>query len=272
MIYHYCATNVFSSIISTQEVWLTDITKLNDESEYLTGFELISNVLASKGIPEHELFSDITNEEAKSNFQILVGCFSEEGDLGSQWRLYADDGRGLSVGFDETALSNHNLFNRSTANGFQPIKSRVKLCRVEYDQHAFVRKVEDFVETLQRNNPILKDILMSIGLRRYAALYKDKFFKDEREIRALIEIDAAIDDSYELGVRTNVYNEEAQYHRLLTSYGEASAIREVLIGPLCPLSVEEVQEELDTHGLKDVKVSFSSGRGRYRAAPDNGQC
>ncbi|MEH6412544.1 DUF2971 domain-containing protein [Pseudomonas sp. NPDC089395] len=267
MIYHYCTANVFSSIISTQEVWLTDITKLNDETEYVTGFDLISEVLSARGIKKKLLRDSASEQISCTSCQILVGCFSQEGDLGSQWRLYADDGRGLCIGFDEACISRNNLFNRSTAAGFQPIKSHVALRSVEYDQAAFIRKVEDLVDTLEHNNPKIKDIMLDIGLRRYAAIYKDQFFRDEREVRAMIEIDARIDDDYELGVRKNVYNEQANYHKLLTSYRGISAIKEVLIGPLCPLSIEQVRDELASHNLSEVEVTYSSGRGRYRAAP-----
>ena len=265
MIYHYCAANVFSSIISTKEVWLTDITKLNDTSEYSTGYDLISEVLMSKGLHENEFLGDIRGPQLNAELQILIGCFSQEGDSGSQWRLYADDCHGLSIGFHEGDLLQFNRFNRFTQNDFQPISSTVKLCRIEYDQDAFVKKVPDFIELYERNNPILKYQMMAVALRRYAALYKNPFFKDEREIRAMIEIDPSVDDKYAVGLRTNVYNEQASYHKLLTSYQSLNAIKEVIVGPLCPQSIEQVQAVLASNGLPDVQVTYSSGRGRYRA-------
>lgn len=39
-----------------------------------------------------------------------IACFSKEGDVLSQWRSYADDSRGVSIGFDLNKLiENSNL-------------------------------------------------------------------------------------------------------------------------------------------------------------------
>jgi len=147
MIYRYCAAPVFESIISTKQVWLTDITKLNDRTEYQSGFELIQEVLKAKGLEEHPLLRSIDTGNINTAFRILVGCFSREGDLGSQWASYADNTRGLSVGFDEHALNQYNLFNRFIENDFQPISQHIKILQVNYDKKAFTEMVYIFLRS-----------------------------------------------------------------------------------------------------------------------------
>lgn len=266
MIHHYCSTEVFFSIISTKEVWLTDITKLNDCTEYSAGVKLVNDVLVSKGLRDNEFLSQIDTEHLNSKFQILIGCFSLDGDSGSQFRLYADDCHGISIGFDENQMSLYNMGNRYIESGFQPITSKVQFRRAEYDRDEFVRKVTDFIEVLERNNPILKYQMMAVGLKSYAACYKIPFYKHEDEVRAVIELDFSHNDRYDIRTRTNVWQEQAHYHKLLTSFGELSAIKEVIIGPLCPLSLGDVGEMLLSNGLPDVRVKHSSGRGSYRSA------
>lgn len=34
----------------------------------------------------------------------LISCFSKNGDLLSQWRAYAEDGKGFSIGFDSNYI------------------------------------------------------------------------------------------------------------------------------------------------------------------------
>ncbi|HEY8660108.1 MAG TPA: DUF2971 domain-containing protein [Hanamia sp.] len=34
----------------------------------------------------------------------LIGCFSKNGDLLSQWRAYAEDDKGFSIGFDSNYI------------------------------------------------------------------------------------------------------------------------------------------------------------------------
>lgn len=268
MIYHYCNTVAFNSIISTKQIWLTDITKLNDRSEYKSGFDLILEVLKNKNLADKPVFQEIHPDKLNNNFQILVGCFSQEGDAGSQWRLYADDSRGISIGFDEVELDQFNMFNRFTENGFEPITSHVKLCAVQYDSSEFVEKVTNFIDRMEQHNPILKDQRMALALRRFAALYKDPYFKDEREIRAMVEIEPERDDRYALDERVNAYKEKASYHKLLTSYQNLSSIKEVIIGANCPYTQEDVEGTLHEHALEGVTVRYSSGRGRYRTVPE----
>lgn len=189
MIYHYCNSTAFKGIISTKEVWLTDITKLNDTTEYKSGFDLILDVLQEKGLADKPDFLNIQTDKLNENFQILIGCFSSEGDAGSQWGLYADDSKGLSIGFDENEIDQFNLFNRFSANGYQPIMSHVKLCKVHYIKDEFVEKVRSFIDRMKQSESPIKDKLTALALRRFAVLYKDQYFKDEREIRAVVEIE-----------------------------------------------------------------------------------
>lgn len=268
MIYHYCNTVAFQSIIATKQIWLTDITKLNDKSEYKSGFDIILEILEDKGISEHPVLQEVSTDKLNSNFQILVGCFSKEGDAGSQWRFYADDSKGLSIGFDETELNQFNIFNRFIENRFQPIASHVNLNEVKYDKSEFFDSVKNLIDALERNDSVLKYQLMAFALRRLAALYKDPYFKDEREIRAIVEIEPNGDDRYILDERVNAYKENVIYHKLLTSYQNLSAIKEVIIGANCTFTQEDVEGILHENGLKEVAVRYSSGRGRYRTVPE----
>ena len=84
-------------------------------------------------------------------------------------------------------------------------------------------------------------------------------------MRAVIELEFSREDRYDIGTRTNAWDEQASYHKMLTSFGELSAIKEVITGPLCPLNLEQVQEVLASNGLPDVQVKYSSGRGSDRS-------
>ncbi|HIE5097199.1 DUF2971 domain-containing protein [Stenotrophomonas maltophilia] len=266
MIYHYCNVDAFHSIIETKQVWLTDITKLNDRTEYKSGFDVISGILKKKGLSDRPELQEITTEKLNSTLLILAGCFSKEGDSGSQWGLYGDDSKGLSIGFDEIEIAQLDMFNGYTNNGFQPITSFVALREVNYDRSDFSSRVSDFIDEMKEKSPILKYKLLAIGLRRLAAIYKDPYFKDEREVRAVLEIEHGSDDLHTLEVRVNAFQEKAIYHKLLTSYEDCSAIKEVIIGANCHLTKEDVARSLHERGLEKVSVRDSSGRGRYRTA------
>lgn len=140
IIYHYCSFETFMSILSNKKIWLSDIFKMNDWSEenyleylllkYLKGIK--DNLIGDKKYIRYlenqdknnffnlnkktkeydELFYRINlflikNRLLKlksTSFCRYICCFSKKGDLLSQWRAYANDGRGFAIGFDVDIL------------------------------------------------------------------------------------------------------------------------------------------------------------------------
>ena len=103
MLYHYCSKETFKSIIANRTIWLSDISKSNDSTE------LVSALLQAreKLQPSSTQFGKI-NELIEGIQTVLISwafCMSEDGDLLSQWRGYANDGAGFSIGFDEGIMS-----------------------------------------------------------------------------------------------------------------------------------------------------------------------
>ena len=56
-----------------------------------------------------KLFTDEFFNENHADFRYYVTCFSYQNDLLSQWRGYADDGRGAAIGFDLDVLKEAGL-------------------------------------------------------------------------------------------------------------------------------------------------------------------
>lgn len=52
-----------------------------------------------------EVINEFIVEYNLNRFLPYICCFSTSGDILSQWRAYADDGHGFSIGFDSTAIS-----------------------------------------------------------------------------------------------------------------------------------------------------------------------
>ncbi len=119
ILYHYCPTDAFHSIVTSRSIWLSDVS-------------LASDFLEGKWI--HEVISEMCDEYERTQDEkeyligqldgllkiggALVLCLSEKGDLLSQWRGYADDGRGVSIGFNKEYLERlgNIRLNRSNEN------------------------------------------------------------------------------------------------------------------------------------------------------------
>lgn len=105
ILYHYCSNNAFHSIIENSSIWLSSLSLSNDSMEGKLVAEIIG--LIAK---DDELDQAATERLQESVFRLeqfvdgLGFCLSECGDLLSQWRGYADDATGVSIGFSKNYL------------------------------------------------------------------------------------------------------------------------------------------------------------------------
>jgi Protein of unknown function (DUF2971) len=103
LVYHYCSTSVFYSIVSSKRLRLGAMTLSNDSEEG----RQVEKIL-------RESFPNLQSEGARALMEFasfwpllrpsFAICFSKVGNLLGQWRAYADDGRGIALGFDRESL------------------------------------------------------------------------------------------------------------------------------------------------------------------------
>lgn len=123
VLYHYSGNIKCFSILSNKNIRLSDIRKSNDTAELQIFYPAIIYAIEDeyKKDPFDFKYERHTNSEAVSvllksiketietafdegKLTSFVLCLSEEGDLLSQWRGYADNGKGCSIGFDKEEL------------------------------------------------------------------------------------------------------------------------------------------------------------------------
>ena len=131
IIYHYCSTEVMLSILDTESIWLSDSTKTNDKSEINWLLNNISDVfeecldklkeefdtdvmLKVSNIAKNMIsYSSFYKNPNFTGCKMFLSCFSENGDLLSQWRAYSNNGNGVSLGFSSKYFDifrNGNLY------------------------------------------------------------------------------------------------------------------------------------------------------------------
>lgn len=106
--YHYCSPSTLKAIIENRTIRLSDISKMNDSLEMEWGISILNQSLEEKKQIIGEDHFDLIKEaikEARAKTRFLISCFSREKDILSQWRAYADDGSGFSIGFSPKKLS-----------------------------------------------------------------------------------------------------------------------------------------------------------------------
>ena len=75
------------------------------ENAYKNASDLLKEKISLERFKGYmRLFTDEFFNENNADFRYYVTCFSYQDDLLSQWRGYADDGRGAAIGFDLDVL------------------------------------------------------------------------------------------------------------------------------------------------------------------------
>jgi hypothetical protein len=198
----------------------------------------------------------------------FIACFSEHGDLLSQWRAYADDGRGVSAGFSfddlavPTGLTFTNVFHR------RPLGCTIdRVVYEEKEQSESLRRVFRYIDHLVRSDfarhPYMYDALIGTGrdcLSYLSRLLKHPGFSEEREWRILYDGES---DHKTIGLDgTALKNRlrgdtEIGYFEL--NFRSASQpIRDVLLGPKCTMSLGDAEQLLRNADYQGAKVRKSS--------------
>lgn len=116
LIYHYCDANALLSIFKTKSLWATGTRYLNDRTELVSSYlNLPRHLKDLPDTPASRVFkeghaeglirtaADLTSRAI--GMEQFVTCFSQDGDLLSQWRAYGDAGRGFALGFAPSELA-----------------------------------------------------------------------------------------------------------------------------------------------------------------------
>lgn len=181
VVYHYCPLESFMKIIESGYLFLSHQSAMNDftDSEYF--FHILCNVANSIITKENEFLIRNFIDNFRINIKdYFIACFSSEKDILSQWTMYADEGRGVCIGFKTDTLQVKpqlpNLtFDPSTSKGVFPI---------EYFSQKTDSIAEDLLDLV--SNKIINNDFLSV-VDKLILTKKHISFNQEKEIR-IVEI------------------------------------------------------------------------------------
>lgn len=198
IVYHYCSLDTFYEIFSNSTIRLSNISKSNDSQEitylipkmkdYCTDLFRKYNKKFSDDYKLNDDFIeklfDLKFDEISLNF--YVSCFSEESDLLSQWRRYANDACGVSIGFLTEALYPLARSIRSSYN-FSQVRYSLNDLYEQIENYVIKKTNENFTGE-GRNDSIellnIADTTVSMLLYN-SILYKNPNFYEEKEWRLI---------------------------------------------------------------------------------------
>ncbi|MGI6600037.1 MAG: DUF2971 domain-containing protein [Kiritimatiellia bacterium] len=188
ILYHYCRNESLIHIVNGKILFLTSVTGANDYEETRRARPYIIERLKLHSIGAKNTWMNRLLELFDINDRIpFVLCFSENGDQLSQWRGYADDGQGVSIGFFMPSLSLPQRLPLSYASPEQAIG----IDKVIYDegiQKGIVdRLVDEYVKAVAVNPSTMDNraIETILQLRQFSLIFKNPGFIEENEWRII---------------------------------------------------------------------------------------
>lgn len=262
MIYHYCDGNALLGIVEGQTIRATDFRYCNDDREISHGLNALRQecrVLAS-GNPNAfktnlliRLEQDLQDEDRLTAFGC---CLSEKPDQLSQWRGYADQGRGYCIGFDMRALIHALPGSGAFCKVIYDATTQAALCRSVIE--ALVNELND-LHNLHGHSE--EDLLRYISptVSAFATRFKDQGFGEEQEIRIVSAIDSELVRYQETKFR-NRAGVMIPYREFKPPLGQKIPIQKVFIGPgLAGKRAEKsLRIFLDTNGYDSTEIEPST--------------
>lgn len=291
VLYHYCSLSTFKNIIDTRSVWLSDIRRSNDslELKWIMGkcqlhiieawTSYVKVVQAERGmdivtLDHFNQFDDLYNlakrYDAEDDTKNWVFCLSQKSDDLGQWRGYADDGKGIAIGFNSSVLKQINYIGNKVRNA----SIDFKFDKVHYSK----REIKSFFENIIGLSKITKDmspeevlgyIKRALGYSYiFAPLYKSDSFKDEQEWRIVYSM--YLNDLKD-GGKPGIANKENDFldilklekyafvqkgdtlvsHLELEFSKMKNAIHSITIGPKANVNITDIRLYLMSVGLLD---------------------
>ena len=199
IVYHYCSLESFFNIINSSTIRLTNIAKSNDREEIRYSFDAFEDTLrksckefSQKYIDNTEMkkfFDDIDYDSLVSRAVVnesliyYVACFSSESDLLSQWRGYANDGKGIAIGF----YSRNFMLAKDSKNiKYDKITYDMKTAKLDLHNRIIdkLRKANFKANNFLSISPYMDAINDIISEMVYKAVfYKNPAFQEENEWR-----------------------------------------------------------------------------------------
>ncbi|MDE6025584.1 MAG: DUF2971 domain-containing protein [Lachnospiraceae bacterium] len=273
-VYHYCSVDTFLKIIQNKTIRLTDIGKSNDYEEriYIENKiheELLSQLKNELSIEEFRnvlQVEELCRNMLRENIILYAMCFSEQKDLLSQWRGYANNGTGIAIGFSKEILDSVN--KETYGLTFKPI------CYKEEQQKIFVmEQVKTIINTMQIKNAfaafaeVYENEIANLGCMKASGFSEEKEWRLCKAMSPELRIDCeaefpnfTLSRVHEQCTREQIVTYfDLSYETVLDNF-----ITEIVIGPNAKVTSRDIYRSLYINGYNPDKIEIAISNITYR--------
>ena len=309
IVYHYCSIETFMSIINYKTIRMSDCSKTNDYMETKWIASLIQTVLLDIIMSNKDFCNKYQISELKKQIILdavnttienifyknsrmmytFIACFSENGDLLSQWRGYANDGKGVAIGFDKKILQSFDT------GGYNYAFKKVIYDEEEQREYIYnnvsyliegYSKVEEDEEKKEKYfRKFLMDIRLRIAmLRNESPIFKNIAFEEEKEWRLILNNHVSnynytiggIDEEFldEVDYANGFKRKPLQFRAVadnLVAYIDMNFekiketfIKQICLGPKCKINEMDMRIFLEKYGYSESNIEIIKSKATYR--------
>lgn len=275
-LYQFSSVEGFKGIITSKEIWCTDLAAANDPREMALGHQHFLE--AMKFVRDNEYKGEIGKflediekrvTEYRNNQQTFCACFSPVKDDLPMWREYGNNYSGVAIGFRPTAII-------SMPGRIQKVKYLNPDTQEEFRQ--LVRDMASKFDPQRSAGDLLYWIEAAVSAFTAITALKHHSWQYEKEIRFVYaqrrkEHNPSLLPVAEFSDRTPVlWTKPLNRSRLggLVDYkafpfgrrenhtsDSSRAIERVIIGPRCSLVEEDIRNLLGANGYENFEVEKS---------------
>lgn len=254
--YHYCSVDTFYNILQTGTIRFGNPLNMNDSAEIIWLLEMVKDFVLKRGgynsiLEDWNLIENISKTLLQEMDCPYIFCLSKEKDVLSQWRSYANDGKGVAIGFNVDFIETYySLY------GAEVIYDREK----QYD--ILSRKISDNI--LRNLNVAVKDgnrdeiyrkskILVSYILQD-AIMCKNPAFREEKEYRLYCGYRKNKEkDVSDIKFRLNDCS-IIPFRELYFKNNEYRLIENIVVGPKSSINNRNLWLFLESKGFKWIDI------------------
>ncbi len=269
IVYHYCDGFAFHAICTNKKVRMSDLFSMNDFIEMHWGYYIwelvVTELLDEVGKDFLDEIDEIIHSAGKYGL-LVASCYSLDGDVLSQWRAYADDGKGYAIGFNAKDL----------------IELPIRSLKVLYEQKEQVEELKNTIKALYDVEKT-EEVKFGSDFRRTCftlafdlAGFKNPAFKEEKEVRIVhvLDLEPSNDvlrlkdagghsfgkdcDGVPVHFRMRDNMPIAYIEQDFSNNGNINPIKEVIIGPKSEVLPSAISMFLETIGIDSVKIKTSN--------------
>lgn len=292
--YHYTNLNAFKSIIENKELWAFNFIYMNDREEFKFLIKSFSEYVDQyQGRSESHygkilegVYDKLIKKASLTSYFII--SFSKNGDQLSQWRGYANNGSGVSIGFE--CKNKINLIDYEVVlddTEFDYLKSlapsKFQLIKVIYSSskntNSFFDKYYERMESHFMNKFPPNTDYGSIEVDKQEHIYandlwflalgaKANGFYEEEEYRLIRYEHTDYNRNYEMNFLKNelFFKDSDNYLKSFVKfpYEDLLSLRKIILGPKYMGDVFEIENFVKKNNLNHTNILIEESKIPYK--------